>query len=748
MGLLSPSRRIAIVFSLLVFITVMLGCAAVPGSGSGSSQNSSVWFANSSLDFGTVRVGASKNLTDVITNSSSIAVTLSLQTSIQDFQVSSPSLPLTLAPGQHATVAISFKPLAAGRPAGNISFVASGSSKLQVDLAVSGISVSAAASGASQGQLVLSPAVLTFSGVHVGSSQPQAVTLTNTGGASISLSQATVTGASFSLAGLSLPLALGAGASANFLVTFAPKASGTVTGTINFTSNASNGVLSLPLSGTAVMAGQLSSTPASVTFGNVAAGTSQKQPATLTNTGGSSLTISQALITGTGFSLSGISLPLTLATGQTASYSVTFAPQSSATVSGNITFMTGSSTLDVPLTGTGLAAGSLSANPASLNLGSVQVGSQQSQMVTLMNGSATSVTVSRASASGTGFRISGLALPVTLAAGQSASFSVVFSPVASGAASGTLSISSNATNPTLNLPLSATGVTPGVLTANPPSLAFGGLQAGGSQAQSETLTNSGGSSVTISQITSSGAGFRLGVLNLPSTLSVGQSLTLTVTFAPQSSGSASGSLTVSSNASNPTLSVSLSGTSSGPGQLSLTPTTMSFGSVAVGASESQMGTLTASTGSVTVTSAASNSAEFLLSGLSFPLTLAPGQNASFTLTFHPAATGAASGVISFASNATNPLTVSAAGNGTSAPQHSVGLSWSADRSTVAGYNVYRGAQSGGPYVRINSATDATTTYIDNTVVAGDTYYYVVTAVDSSGSESGYSNQVQTTIPTP
>jgi hypothetical protein len=54
---------------------------------------------------------------------------------------------------------------------------------------------------------------------------------------------------------------------------------------------------------------------------------------------------------------------------------------------------------------------------------------------------------------------------------------------------------------------------------------------------------------------------------------------------------------------------------------------------------------------------------------------------------------------------------------------------------------------GGPYSKINSAVNTSTAYTDNTVTAGQTYYYVTTAVDGSGNESGYSNQVQAVIPT-
>jgi len=65
-----------------------------------------------------------------------------------------------------------------------------------------------------------------------------------------------------------------------------------------------------------------------------------------------------------------------------------------------------------------------------------------------------------------------------------------------------------------------------------------------------------------------------------------------------------------------------------------------------------------------------------------------------------------------------------------------------------GYNVYRGSKSGGPYSKMNSLLDASTSYTDNSVQAGTTYFYVSTAVDGNGMESGFSNQVQAAIPTP
>jgi hypothetical protein len=271
---------------------------------------------------------------------------------------------------------------------------------------------------------------------------------------------------------------------------------------------------------------------------------------------------------------------------------------------------------------------------------------------------------------------------------------------------------------------------------------------GNSQTRSETLTNSGGSALHISQATLTGAGFTLNGLSVPTTLNAGQSLTFNIVFTPTAGGSANGNLALTADGGVPNLSVALSGNGTSPGQLSIAPGNFTFGNVTVGAKQSLSGTLTASGASVTVSSASSSNQEFTIAGMTLPATLAAGQSATFSVTFSPGASGASSGNISFASNATNAPTAAVSGSGTPAPQHSVSLSWNASTSTVAGYNVYRGNQTGGPYVAVNSSPEPSTSYVDNSVSSGKTYYYVVTAVDSSGTESVYSNQVQAAVPSP
>lgn len=107
-----------------------------------------------------------------------------------------------------------------------------------------------------------------------------------------------------------------------------------------------------------------------------------------------------------------------------------------------------------------------------------------------------------------------------------------------------------------------------------------------------------------------------------------------------------------------------------------------------------------------------------------------------------------SGSISVTAQSAAQRTVSASAAvlvGRPVVSHSVSLSW-AETSSVIGYYVYRGAQATGPFSKLNSSPEPATVYTDSTVTSGQTYYYVTTAVDSSGLETVYSNVAQATVP--
>src|SRR5262249_1275887 len=284
--------------------------------------------------------------------------------------------------------------------------------------------------------------------------------ITNTGNVTVTVSQVTTTGTGFSGSGITVPLTLAAGQSATYSVQFAPASASSATGQISFVSNASNSPTLVTLGGTGTTApvAQLSASPTSVSLGNVSVGGSGTQAVSVTNTGAASVTISQITTTGPGFSGSGISVPLTLAAGQSATYTAQFTPATAGAATGQISFVsnaTNSPTL-VALSGTGTLA-QLSVSPTSVSFGNVSVGSSGTQAVTISNTGNVSVTVSQITATGTGFSGSGIAVPLTLAAGQSATYTAKFAPTAAGAVPGQISFVSNASNSPTLVALSGTG---------------------------------------------------------------------------------------------------------------------------------------------------------------------------------------------------------------------------------------------------------------------------------------------------
>jgi hypothetical protein len=182
--------------------------------------------------------------------------------------------------------------------------------------------------------------------------------------------------------------------------------------------------------------------------------------------------------------------------------------------------------------------------------------------------------------------------------------------------------------------------------------------------------------------------------------------------------------------------------------LALSPTSLNFGNVVVGHS-STLSVKIANTGTaaVNISSASVSGTGFKLGNLTLPLPLSAGQSTSFSVAFAPATTGTFSGTVSLTSNATNsPSAESLLGAGVLT--HSVSLTWTASTSTgVTGYNVYRGTVSGGPYSKLNASLVSRTSYTDSTVSAGQTYYYVTTAVTST-TQNRYSNQVTAKVPSP
>ena len=343
------------------------------------------------------------------------------------------------------------------------------------------------------------------------------------------------------MTGLSVPATLAAGQTTTFAAKFSPTTAGSATGSISIVSNAPGSPLTIALSGSG-SAGQpqLTISPASVSYGNVSVGSSAPQTITLTNAGNATLTVTQLTASGAGFSVSGATLPLNINASSSASFTATFAPTSAGAASGSMSIVSNApgSPASVLLSGTGIQ-GQLGAAPSTVNFGSVNVGSSGSQTITLTNSGTASLTISQATASGTGFSVSGITTPLTLGAGQSTSFAAKFAPTSAGSVSGSVSIVNNGPNSPITVSLSGSGTaTAPQLTISPASVSYGSVAVGSSTPQTITLTNSGNATLTVTQATVSGTGFSMSGATMPMNISAGSNASFTATFAPTSAGAA------------------------------------------------------------------------------------------------------------------------------------------------------------------------------------------------------------------
>jgi hypothetical protein len=590
---------------------------------------------------------------------------------------------------------------------------------------------------------------VSFGNLSIGSSSTKSIILNNPGTTSVPISIIAVSGTGFSVNGITTPFTLNGAANATLNAVFAPTAGGDASGSVTITTDRLHSPVTITLTGTGAQPG-LSIAPASFAYGSVVDGQTKSQTFTLTNTGSTPLTISQLAISGAGYSLSGLTTPSTIAAGGSATFNAVFAPTTAGSLPGKITISSNApaSPSTVALTGTG-AAGTvvLSANPTSLAFGNVNAGATSSKSVTLTNGGTGNVTISQVTVSAKDVSTSGVATPVTLAPGQSQIMTVAFTPTAAETVTGNI-IVTNLQATTTVLAVSGTGLQ-AAIGLTPSSTNFGSVPVGTTNSQTIQIGNAGNGVLTITQASVTGSGFSTTGLTLPLSINPGLSSTFNAQYQPSAAGAASGSISFVSNAATSPSVVTLTATGVAATQiLSLSTNAVSFGSVDTGTNSTQTVSLT-NTGNTNlqISQLAVGGSGYSLSGATTPVTLTPSQGMTFNIIFSPTATGSVSGNVTITSNATgSPATISLSGDGVVPVPHTVALTWTASTSVVSGYNVYRSTTSGTGYVKLNGTLVPAVDYSDSSVVNGTTYYYVTTAVDAGGDESGYSNEASVVIP--
>lgn len=203
---------------------------------------------------------------------------------------------------------------------------------------------------------------------------------------------------------------------------------------------------------------------------------------------------------------------------------------------------------------------------SAVQFGAVPVGGTRSSSVAISNSATdgTVITVSQINVTGAGFRIGNTpAFPFTMAAGESVTFGIEFSPLSRASVVGKISIMSDASDSVLPVSLAGNGNAGAEITVNPPSMNFGTVGLGSSNVLDGTLT-AANSPITVSTVNQTGQGYTLSGINFPLALSPGQSVPFTVTFTPEAPGPSTGTLAFVTNGS-ASAGATLTGSTAGAG---------------------------------------------------------------------------------------------------------------------------------------------------------------------------------------
>jgi len=605
-----------------------------------------------SLTFPAQPVGTSSSAQSVtLSNTGSATLSITSITASGDFSQTN-NCGASLAANASCTLSVTFKPTAIGTRTGAVTITDNASPATQT--------VSLTGTGVATPVVSLSPASLTFPAQRVGtSSSAQSVTLKNTGSAVLNITSITVSG-DFSQTN-TCGSSVAANASCTLSVTFKPTAIGTRTGAVTITDNASPATQSVSLTGTGT-APVASLSPTSLTFPAQPVGTSSSaQSVTLSNTGNATLSITS--ITASGDFSQTNTCGASLAANASCTLSVTFKPTAAGTRTGVVTITDNASpaTQTVSLTGTGVATPVVSLSPASLTFPAQRVGTSSSaQRVTLKNTGSATLRITSFTVNGDFSQTNTCGSSV--AAGASCTLSVTFKPTAAGTRTGAVTITDNASPATQTISLTGTGTAP-VVSLSPASLTFPAQKVGTrSSAQSVTLRNTGNASLTITSIRASGDFSQTNTCG--SSVAAGASCTLSVTFKPTATGTRTGAVTITDNASPATQTVSLTGTGATTAAVSLSPASLTFPAQAVGTTSNAQSVILSNTGSaaLSITSITANgdSSQTNTCGS----TVAANANCTLSVIFKPIAAGTRTGAVAIADDAVgSPQTVPLTGTG-------------------------------------------------------------------------------------
>jgi hypothetical protein len=409
-------------------------------------------------------------------------------------------------------------------------------------------------------------------------------------------------------------------------------------------------------------------TPASVSFGEVLLG-SQSDATVLTvkNIGlDTSATPVVASSDGKTFKIISNTCVAAVASQQSCTVSVAFAPDAAGPKTGTIDISYNGKKDSASVNGTGVQPASLSVTPVSQNFGDVAVGQESKEITfTVKNeGGRQAARPTVVPSDGFALKSNACAAAMNLPAGGMCTVGVVFSPAAAGTKSGTLTAS--ITGSTTTSVLTGRGVAAGSPTFGPSTADFGSIVVGKtSAAQVLKVTNNGGTALAgISVAVANSADFKADS-KCTATLEAHASCDVSVTFTPASAGAHAASLILSFTGGSAV--GALSGIGLAPARLVAIPSSLDFGAVATAAKSGALTVTVRNAGDeeaagVTAALDGTGKDQFSISSSCEP-TLAGGKMCSIAVTFAPTKEGDASANLVVSGTPGSSSTVSLSGKG-------------------------------------------------------------------------------------
>ena len=580
----------------------------------------------SQVDFGSQPVSVLSTARQItLTNASSQIQGLSFAAS-RNFPLAQLPACTMLAPQDSCTFTVVFDPEEGGPLTGTVIVTASpqdGSPSSQRVLYLRGYGAAAENLTVSGGTQPESP--ITFGNLPSGSTSTQTVTLTNNGMVPHTVRRLTTT-TPFQVASTTCAQTLLPGDTCNVVVAYtagsqhsgtATQTPHTDTGTILLEDDTAASPSTLYLSGIALSStspgSQASSLPtyalsqSALTFPNTQTGSSTPaQVVTLSNNGAVPVTFNNLLAPA---DFPATTTCTVLQPGAACSISVLYRPSQSSTIASGATIQllsNATNALDfISVLGSAFPS-VFQLSPASLSFGSVTVGKRAQRTATLTNITDLPSILGTIKVSGD-YAVDASACPATLAAGQSCSLTLTFTPSASGLRSGSASVADPSTGSLQTIALTGTGLA-GQLALQPQALSFGVTPVGTSVAQNVVLSNTGPTSlggIAPSLLGANASEFSL-TTTCQSALAPGASCVVQVTFTPSAVGAGSATLSVASTDPSAPALIPLSGAGSQPPgfTLSINGSNTGAATIASGATAAFPLTLTSQggyTGTVTLT---------------------------------------------------------------------------------------------------------------------------------------------------